>query len=72
LVVLYRGYTIHTIAIQITNGLWNAEARVRRVRSREQPYIAAVNCRKPTTDAAKTAALVAAEQWVDRRETESA
>jgi hypothetical protein len=72
LVVLYRGYTIYTIPIQLTNGLWNAEARVRRVRSGEEPYIDVVNCRKPTADAAETAALVVAERWVHRRETESA
>ena len=67
--VLYRGYTIHTIPIQITNGLWNAEARVRRVRSGEEPYIDVVNCRKTTADAAEMAALVSAQYWIDRRET---
>jgi len=61
-VVLYRGYTIQTVAIQIGGDLWNAEARVRRVRSKEKPYIAVVNCRKPSSDAAETAALIAAQQ----------
>jgi hypothetical protein len=71
-VVLYRGYTIHTVAIQATDGLWNAEARVRRVRSQETPYITTVRCRKATPDAAETVALVTAQYWVDRRELGSA
>ena len=72
MLVLYRGYTIHTVAMRIADDLWNAEVRVRRVRSSEKPYIAVVNCRKSTSEAAETAALVVTERWVDRRETESA
>jgi hypothetical protein len=71
-IVLYRGYTIHTVAIETTDGLWNAEARVRRVRSQETPYITTVRCRKATAEAAETAALVGAQYWVDRRELGSA
>jgi hypothetical protein len=75
MVALYRGYTIHTIAVQIGDGLWsglwNAEARVRRVRSNEKPYIAVVKCRKTSADGAETTALVVAQKWVDRREAAS-
>jgi hypothetical protein len=50
----------------------DAEARVRRVRSKDITYIAAVKCRKATADAAEAAALIAAERWIDRRESQSA
>jgi hypothetical protein len=66
------GYTIHTLTIQIASGVWNAEARIRRVRSNEKLYIAVVDCRKPTSEAAETAALAVAQKWVDRREASSA
>jgi hypothetical protein len=59
-------------ALSLADGRWNAEARVRRVRSNEKPYIATAKCRKPTSEAAETAALVVAEKWVDRRESASA
>jgi hypothetical protein len=75
-VALYRGYTIHIVAVEIADGrwtgLWNAEARVRRVRSNEKPYIAVVKCRKTSADGAETTALVVAQKWVDRREAASA
>jgi len=71
-VALYCGYTIHTLTIEVAPGVWNAEARIRRVRSNEKLYVTVVDCRKPTSEAAETAALVVAQKWVDRRESASA
>ena len=55
-----------------TDGLWNAEVRIRRVLSDEKPHVQTITCRKATASAAEQAGEIWARRWVDRHGNESA
>lgn len=62
---IYCGYRIEVSAIYV-NGAWDAEARIQRLFSHEQPHLVTVTCQKLTAQVAEECGVVYARRCVDR------
>ena len=60
----YRGYRIEVYA-ELTDGHWDATARIRRLTLDASVHVERVACRKVTAGLAETRAAIWAKRWVD-------
>ena len=67
LVEYYRGFRTEVTAVH-SDGAWNADVRILRTFSEEQPRMEVLTCRKPTTKAAEERGAIFARRWADALE----
>lgn len=62
----YRGHRIEVYA-ELTDGRWDATARIRHLFTEQNVHVERVTCRKLTAGLAETRAAIWAKRWVDRK-----
>jgi hypothetical protein len=63
----YCGFRIQIDAIAV-DGRWNAEVRMRRILTQEQPHVETVTCFTLTAKHAEWAGEICARRWIDNHD----